>query len=331
MYRNHHLDSTRWDGFVPRDDDIFVTTAYKAGTTWTQRILAAFVFGPGPLAGSAQGHLAVDRRPLHGTDRADARDWSRRSGTAASSRAISPPTGCGSSRRRSTSSSDATPATCSCRCSTTTPGTRSSCTCCSTTPTGRDPSSRTVRRHRARCGRAGSARAGSTGSPTAGRSGRIITTSPPGGRFATCPTCCSSTTATSRPIPKPRCGASPRSASFDIDEDAWPALVATVGLDAMRAEARGADDPMSMVWKGGADQFFFKGTNGRWRDVLTDDDLALYETRGRHPRPRSSRLDGTRPRGPRRRALIITTTEPRRNVCRRPNHRSAPDRLAAHR
>ena len=48
-YRNHHLDSTRWDRFVARDDDIFVTTAYKAGTTWTQRILAALVFGPGPL------------------------------------------------------------------------------------------------------------------------------------------------------------------------------------------------------------------------------------------------------------------------------------------
>src|SRR6476646_10756227 len=48
-YRNHHLDSTRWDGFVVRDDDIFITTAYKAGTTWTQRILAALVFGPQPL------------------------------------------------------------------------------------------------------------------------------------------------------------------------------------------------------------------------------------------------------------------------------------------
>src|SRR6476469_170675 len=45
-YRNHHLDSTRWDGFVVRDDDIFITTAYKAGTTWTQRILAALLFGP---------------------------------------------------------------------------------------------------------------------------------------------------------------------------------------------------------------------------------------------------------------------------------------------
>jgi NAD(P)-dependent dehydrogenase (short-subunit alcohol dehydrogenase family) len=48
-YRNHHLDSTRCNQFVPRDDDIFVTTAYKAGTTWTQRILAALILGPGPL------------------------------------------------------------------------------------------------------------------------------------------------------------------------------------------------------------------------------------------------------------------------------------------
>src|SRR6476646_8088654 len=48
-YRNHHLYSTRWDGFVVRDDDIFITTAYKAGTTWTQRIIAALVFGPQPL------------------------------------------------------------------------------------------------------------------------------------------------------------------------------------------------------------------------------------------------------------------------------------------
>ena len=62
------------------------------------------------------------------------------------------------------------------------------------------------------------------------------------------------------------------------DEDTWPALVATVSLDAMRTEARGADDPMSMAWEGGAERFFFKGTNGRWRDVLTDDDLALYDT-----------------------------------------------------
>lgn len=48
-YRNHHLDSTRWQGFVPRSDDIVVTTAYKAGTTWTQRILASLILGATPI------------------------------------------------------------------------------------------------------------------------------------------------------------------------------------------------------------------------------------------------------------------------------------------
>ena len=32
-----------------------------------------------------------------------------------------------------------------------------------------------------------------------------------------------------------------------------------------------------MVFEGGIDRFLFKGTNGRWRDVLTDDDVALYD------------------------------------------------------
>jgi aryl sulfotransferase len=63
---------------------------------------------------------------------------------------------------------------------------------------------------------------------------------------------------------------------IEIAEDTWPAILATIGFDSMRAEARGADDPMAMSFKGGAARFFYKGENGRWRTVLTDDDLALY-------------------------------------------------------
>ena len=33
----------------------------------------------------------------------------------------------------------------------------------------------------------------------------------------------------------------------------------------------------SAVWDGGSDRFFYKGTNGRWRDVVTAEDLALYD------------------------------------------------------
>ncbi|MFT7221511.1 MAG: aryl sulfotransferase [Candidatus Azotimanducaceae bacterium] len=38
-YLNHHLDSSRWDIFKPRQNDIVVTTSYKCGTTFTQQIL----------------------------------------------------------------------------------------------------------------------------------------------------------------------------------------------------------------------------------------------------------------------------------------------------
>ena len=44
VYQCHHLDSTRWDDVVPRPDDIVITTSLKAGTTWTQRIVSLLVF-----------------------------------------------------------------------------------------------------------------------------------------------------------------------------------------------------------------------------------------------------------------------------------------------
>ena len=39
IYRNHHLDSTRWDAIDSRDGDVVITTSYKSGTTWTQGIV----------------------------------------------------------------------------------------------------------------------------------------------------------------------------------------------------------------------------------------------------------------------------------------------------
>ena len=44
VYQHHHLDSTRWDAFQPRADDIVIATSYKAGTTWTQAIVANLLF-----------------------------------------------------------------------------------------------------------------------------------------------------------------------------------------------------------------------------------------------------------------------------------------------
>ena len=43
-YDHYIWSSDRWDGFDLRDDDIFICTAYKAGTTWPQRICSLLVF-----------------------------------------------------------------------------------------------------------------------------------------------------------------------------------------------------------------------------------------------------------------------------------------------
>ncbi|MCB0172944.1 MAG: sulfotransferase domain-containing protein, partial [Anaerolineae bacterium] len=54
------------------------------------------------------------------------------------------------------------------------------------------------------------------------------------------------------------------------------AIVRYTNLSAMRQrslEAGGAHP----ILKGGANTFFFKGMNGRWRDILSDDELAMYE------------------------------------------------------
>ncbi len=42
---NHHFDSTIWNDFAFRDDDIVIATYAKSGTTWMQQIVGQMVFG----------------------------------------------------------------------------------------------------------------------------------------------------------------------------------------------------------------------------------------------------------------------------------------------
>jgi len=65
--------------------------------------------------------------------------------------------------------------------------------------------------------------------------------------------------------------------AITVPEDRWPHVIGACTFAAMKQEAAAADERMRMIWKDGANTFFNKGTNGRWRDVLTDDDLALYD------------------------------------------------------
>ncbi len=45
---NHHFDSTIWNGFQFRDDDIIIATYAKSGTTWMQQIIAQLLFNGDP-------------------------------------------------------------------------------------------------------------------------------------------------------------------------------------------------------------------------------------------------------------------------------------------
>jgi len=45
---NHHFDSTIWNDFQFRDDDIVIATYAKAGTTWMQQIIAQLLFDGDP-------------------------------------------------------------------------------------------------------------------------------------------------------------------------------------------------------------------------------------------------------------------------------------------
>jgi aryl sulfotransferase len=65
---------------------------------------------------------------------------------------------------------------------------------------------------------------------------------------------------------------------IDVDEDRWPELVERCTFVAMRRRADElADFGDSFV--GGAETFLYRGSNARWLDVLTAEELAAYDHR----------------------------------------------------
>ena len=61
----------------------------------------------------------------------------------------------------------------------------------------------------------------------------------------------------------------------DVADEHWPAVVERCGLEQMRDNPDNAD--FDFAFEGGATSFFFQGTNGRWRDVLTPAQLERYD------------------------------------------------------
>jgi len=66
---------------------------------------------------------------------------------------------------------------------------------------------------------------------------------------------------------------------IDVPEDRWPALVDAAGFEQMRGRAdEVAPDTTNAIWQDNR-RFFNRGCSGQWRDLLDDDDLRRYEKR----------------------------------------------------
>jgi len=65
---------------------------------------------------------------------------------------------------------------------------------------------------------------------------------------------------------------------IDVPEDRWPAVVDACRFETVKANpGKVISDGANMFWKEGPQTFFHKGTNGRWKDILSADELRLYD------------------------------------------------------
>ena len=98
-----------------------------------------------------------------------------------------------------------------------------------------------------------------------------------------------------------------RIASFlgiQVPETLWPGLVEAASFDFMRRNGAALMPRAAMAWDKGHERFFNKGTNARWREELSAEDVSRYEERVRRECPpglarwlESGRLAAGDPRG----------------------------------
>ena len=62
-----------------------------------------------------------------------------------------------------------------------------------------------------------------------------------------------------------------------INEDKWESMLLHCSFDYMKANAIKSVPLGGAFWDGGAQSFFHKGTNGRWRGLLQKDEILKYE------------------------------------------------------
>ncbi len=65
---------------------------------------------------------------------------------------------------------------------------------------------------------------------------------------------------------------------IDVPDQAWDGIIKAISFKEMKRQGELYAPGGGQFWKGGAETFMHKGTNNRWRDVLSDEELALYDT-----------------------------------------------------
>ncbi|MCB9748826.1 MAG: sulfotransferase domain-containing protein [Myxococcales bacterium] len=68
---------------------------------------------------------------------------------------------------------------------------------------------------------------------------------------------------------------------LDADALRWDAILEHCSFDYMKRNAAAVAPLGGGLWDGGAGTFIHKGTNGRWRDTLSDEEVARYEATAR--------------------------------------------------
>jgi aryl sulfotransferase len=64
-----------------------------------------------------------------------------------------------------------------------------------------------------------------------------------------------------------------------IDEAKWESILRHCSFDYMKANATKSTPLGGAFWDGGAQTFIHKGTNGRWREILSAEEASKYERR----------------------------------------------------
>jgi len=66
-----------------------------------------------------------------------------------------------------------------------------------------------------------------------------------------------------------------------VEPSLWPQLVVAAGFEAMRRDGDTLMGKGATSFREGSKTFFHKGTNERWRGVVSAEDLALYDAKAR--------------------------------------------------